>query len=467
MKIFYGPPGTGKTYTAAREAVRIVDGDAYHPATVSERHRQLVAEGRIRWVTFHPSYAYEDFVEGYRPRLDEDGNVIYVPVDGPFKQACDACRRRVRERFRVGQEIGRYQIVHVDPGGLVLRSEVVREDRVSAFQHTYVDLWTIQRFQAHGVPPEMMSLAGPRVEEKQELARMLQLPAAFWTASSPYRAVYEALVEEQDGRLESAPVVLVIDEINRADLSRVFGELFTLLEIDKREGAPEEARVTLPYSGDQFTVPMCLSVIGTMNTADRSLAVVDVALRRRFEFEEINPEPSLCPMYGGVDIGAVLGEWNRRISLLRSRDYRIGHAELMRGRLEVVRRRAGWGDDEDGQLRALAETVRQKILPLLLEYFPADWRKADIVVGRGRLLEPEDLGEIAEDLREVLDIEVADDVSFTIPDWWDPADAQWNATRFRTALLDGVGQNPAVAPTAALGQEHGPASHVEVPAEGG
>src|SRR5688572_21875415 len=102
MKIFYGPPGTGKTYTAAREAVRIIDGE-YSDETVGERHRQLIAEGSIRWVTFHPSYAYEDFVEGYRPRIGAEGTIIYVPTDGPFKDACEACRQPAREQFRVGE----------------------------------------------------------------------------------------------------------------------------------------------------------------------------------------------------------------------------------------------------------------------------------------------------------------------------------------------------------------------------
>lgn len=438
MKIFYGPPGTGKTYRAAREAVRIVDG-TYSDDTVTERHHQLVAEGRIRWVTFHPSYAYEDFVEGYRPRINGDGDIIYVPVNGPFKDACDACKRSFDERFRVGQLLGRYEIVHIDSGGLVLRSQIRRGDRVSDVQHTYVDFWTIRRFQAHGVPPEMMSLAGPRVEEKQELARALELPAAFWTSCSPYRAVYEALREEQDGNLEPGPVVLVIDEINRADLSRVFGELFTLLEVDKREGGPEEARVALPYSREQFSVPMSLSIIGTMNTADRSLAVVDFALRRRFEFEEVSPDPALCEVYGNVNIGQLLQEWNRRIAVLRSRDFRIGHAELMSARLEMGRQLAGWQDDDDGRLRTLARAIRTSILPLLLEYFPDDWRKADVVLGRGQLLLPEDFTDLMEEVRDIIDGDLAEEVGFVVPAWWDPSNEEWNSHSFREALLAGVG----------------------------
>ncbi len=121
------------------------------------------------------------------------------------------------------------------------------------------------------------------------------------------------------------PVVLVIDEINRADLSRVLGELILLLEVDKREGASESRSVILPYSKKPFSVPASLSVLGTMNTTDRSIALVDMALRRRFEFEELNPDPSLCVNnYCGIDLQLLLRAWNERITALRSRDPPLG-----------------------------------------------------------------------------------------------------------------------------------------------
>jgi|SRR5690606_14797356 len=141
MKILYGPPGTGKTYRAIREAVQVIDG-AVDPETVTDRFRQLVLTGRIFPVTFHPSYSYEDFVEGFRPRPGRDGSIVYEIVDGPFKLACAAARRA--PLFRVGEEIGGYRIERVDPCGVLLRSgPITRKDRTSEYSYTYVDFWTI------------------------------------------------------------------------------------------------------------------------------------------------------------------------------------------------------------------------------------------------------------------------------------------------------------------------------------
>lgn len=227
---------------------------------------------------------------------------------------------------------------------------------------------------------------------------------------------------------------MVIDEINRADLSRVFGELMTLLELDKRAGEPEEKRITLPYSGEQFTVPATLSIIGTMNTADRSLAVLDYALRRRFVFEEVAPDPLQCAdSYGGLNLGNYLIWMNRVVTALLSRDNRVGHVDLMQSRLNAVREQEGWPDDLDGQLRAFAWTLRHKIAPLLLEYFHEDWRRASRALGQTdgeALLTEEDVSDIA-GLAADLDLRS----SYAMEDWWDPASDSWDPDRFRRYML--------------------------------
>ena len=268
--ILYGPPGTGKTYTSSARAVELCDG-VLPPtrAEVMARYRLLVEEERITFVTFHQSYAYEDFVEGLRPETDRDGSVGFSlsSRDGIFKQIAERARKS-----------------------------------------------------------------------------------------------FEQAVEG-----EPLPYVLVIDEINRGNISKVFGELITLLEPDKRLGAENELKVSLPYSGDHFGVPPNLHIVGTMNTADRSIALLDTALRRRFDFEELMPNPAVLKTSTAtaLDLAAFLTTLNDRIEYLFDREHQIGHAFFIS--CQTV-------EDVDA-------VMRQKVLPLLVEYFYDDWEKIRLVLG--------------------------------------------------------------------------------------
>lgn len=259
--ILYGPPGTGKTYGVVDKALEILDPEllaatkgqgAGTRAVLKQRFDALHEEGRIRFVTFHQSFAYEDFVEGLKAGASASGALEYGVENGVFLDLCI------------------------------------------------------------------------------------------------------------DAQHSDLPYVLIIDEINRGNIARIFGELITLIEPSKRQGMDEALSVRLPYSKQDFAVPANLHIIGTMNTADRSLAAMDVALRRRFRFIEMPPRPELLDWdVDGIRMGELLSTLNSRIEVLLGRDHLIGHAYLMGAK----------------DLPGLAEAFRLRILPLLQEYFFEDWRR--------------------------------------------------------------------------------------------
>ena len=196
-----------------------------------------------------------------------------------------------------------------------------------------------------------------------------------------YNNIMPALVERV---LKGAPVseadtpsdskrVLIIDEINRGNISRIFGELITLIEPSKRAGAPEALEVTLPYSKERFSVPADVYLIGTMNTADRSLAALDIALRRRFTFIEVAPNPELLDEVevDGVPIDELLSVMNERISVLLDRDHCLGHAYFLPLK-------------SDPTMERLEGIFREQLIPLLQEYFFEDWQRIQWVLNDHR-----------------------------------------------------------------------------------
>ena len=221
-----------------------------------------------------------------------------------------------------------------------------------------------------GIRPVLADGAGTGAETPAERGAAGEV--RYELSRGVFRRIAERAAADPTGRY-----VLVIDEINRGNVARIFGELITLIEDSKRLGRDDEARVTLPVSKTDFGAPANLHVIGTMNTADRSIALLDTALRRRFVFEEMMPEPFHADIrkdVDGIDCRRLLEAMNRRIAVLLDREHQIGHTYFL-------------GIDTAA---ALASTFRTRIVPLLQEYFYDDWEKIRAVLNRNSFVRKSD-----------------------------------------------------------------------------
>lgn len=236
----------------------------------------------------------------------------------------------------------------------------------------------IEGIRAETVEDKLSYKVRDGIFKKMVIAAMYQGSADVATQGEPLPAAKERAYEKAKAQVLAGDIlapndnqyVLIIDEINRGNMSRVFGELITLIETSKRAGRPEAVEVQLPYSNERFTVPANLYIVGTMNTADRSLAVVDTALRRRFDFVEMMPDPTVLRVkeIGGVDLVRMLNMINLRIEYLYDREHMIGHSFFM-------------SLTEKSTLADLALIFKNNVLPLLEEYFYEDWEKIGKILG--------------------------------------------------------------------------------------
>lgn len=364
-QIFFGPPGTGKTYITIEAAVKAADpGYVWEDRDDLKAHYDcLVNSERIRFVTFHQSYSYEDFVEGLSASAT-DGKISYEKKLGVFRKLVNTAREyrttEVRKASESFTDCWQAFIEKLDesPTGIAIKT------KRSQFVITEVEDNTI-RFDKHQ-GSSVHTLALSTVQAVFDGQRTVH------GGLQPYYDALIAHIRDLGQQLSATEVVrqnyvLVIDEINRGNISRIFGELITLIEPSKRIGAKEALEVTLPLTGDKFGVPDNLYIIGTMNTADRSLAGLDLALRRRFTFVEMPPKPELLDglivgVDDGIEIGQMLRVMNQRITALLDRDHCIGHAYFM-------------PLQDNPSLDLLADIFAQNILPLLQEYFFEDWQR--------------------------------------------------------------------------------------------
>lgn len=389
--ILYGPPGTGKTHSTVVAALASIGGesDAATAFTAIQEGRldpsdgqtrtnlrdafsAKVDSGRIVFTTFHQSYSYEDFIEGVRVTT-RDKQAHYEIRNGIFKQlARKALFYKVHSHLAFAPDEPSGQQPSDAGQAATLPEEADKDllEQAAEFYATKSDV-TLQCC----LRPESSNDGGQaRISSNEE---RLHAKTLF---TGELRAVLDGLLDksmlgEVEWKKPSKPAerfVMIIDEINRGNISKIFGELITLIEDTKRYGSDEYLSVTLPYSGEQFVVPDNLYLIGTMNTADRSLATLDVALRRRFEFVEMMPAPEFLSgvKVDGIDMNQWLTELNRRIQLLRGREFTIGHA-LFR---ELK-------DEQKQSMKTLSKIMRRGILPLLDEYFFEDWRGIRKVLG--------------------------------------------------------------------------------------
>ena len=270
-QILYGPAGTGKTYHTINYALAILDCHSIKQEQTEDARKNFkkyLDSGRIKFVTFHQSYGYEEFVEGIKVK-EKNGQITYSVEPGIFKQICESARKNPKENY-----------------------------------------------------------------------------------------------------------VLIIDEINRGNISKIFGELITLIEDSKRAGKTEALSVILPYSPEKsFSVPSNLYIIGTMNSSDRSLTSLDLALRRRFEFIEMLPDPKVLKdiTIGNISVKELLEIINKRIKALLDQDHCIGHANFTHL-------------TSNSTVQDLMAVFEKKIIPLLQEYFFDDWEKINLVLGGNRMI---------------------------------------------------------------------------------
>ncbi|TNO82521.1 AAA family ATPase [Campylobacter coli] len=386
-QILYGSPGTGKTYHTIDKALEILGENLKSRDEKKAKFDEYVKNGQIVFITFHQSYGYEEFVEGIKPMMSNGANsreLKYEIKDGVFKDICNKAlenyensnlnTEELREKIELREKVEKFL------NRLLETNEPIGKTKggnffINSFNNNTIEIYSedVERFD--GVFKLSLSTFITLLKSNIEFNSAVEMfkkvfdrDYADRTHTYYFNLVnkfkeYEkqAVLKTEDNKISSNSLnsyIIIIDEINRGNVSKIFGELITLIEPSKRIGESEELKVTLPYSGKKFGVPKNVYILGTMNTADRSITSLDTALRRRFEFVEMIPDVSkLSDNCEGVDLQKLLEAINTRIEYLLDREKTIGHAFFI-----------GVENLED-----LKKVFQNKIIPLLQEYFYNDY----------------------------------------------------------------------------------------------
>ena len=457
-QILYGPPGTGKTYNTINYAVAIIENTDVD--TIKEEEREDVLSrfeaykhnGLIKFVTFHQSFSYEDFVEGIKPETigeENERKIIYEIEDGVFKsiandansvkklvqssernnlyindsilnkvdffkmslgatsddQIYDYCKENDVIALGWGDDINFENVRTEEEVKELLLSNDYKSTDYAIIAIKCLKFWMKKGdiiFIANGNSRvkaiaqivgnysfnDSTEIGYNHFRDVKWLATDLDIPVEMvyekkFSQQSIY-AMYNSKIKkaffqqnsEENQKAEPDNYVLIIDEINRGNVSQIFGELITLLEEDKRSDAENgmPLSVTLPYSKTSFSVPKNLYVVGTMNTADRSVESLDTALRRRFSFQEIFPCYNLeeldYEIIPNLTANDLLKTINNRIERLLDKDHLIGHSFFIK-------------NNPIDALDKVRDTFYKNIIPLLQEYFYGDYGKIGLILGKG------------------------------------------------------------------------------------
>ncbi|WP_373274558.1 McrB family protein [Campylobacter lari] len=411
-QILYGPPGTGKTYHTIDKALEIIskeekiqipsEGDRINRKKMFDEY---IEKGQIVFTTFHQSYGYEEFVEGIKPRIDRENSkeVEYEIKDGIFKELCQKALDNYKaslltqEEFVKSEDLENKIEFFLDE--LVDQQKFIEKTQSGGFKlEEYNEKYRIITDDTNANLYLNLEIFKTLLKNKDKIIngrsikQILNHKHRRQIDSYYFQLVKLFKEREQDYKVDNnsskkpnlKPYIIIIDEINRGNVSKIFGELITLIEPSKRIGEKEELRVRLPYSDEEFGVPKNVYIIGTMNTADRSITSLDTALRRRFEFVEMMPDISKLGNIeiksentekSIIDLQKLLTAINTRIEYLLDREKTIGHAFFI----------------DVKNLEDLKQVFQNKIIPLLQEYFYNDYALIDVVLNKNGMLEKQDI----------------------------------------------------------------------------